>query len=70
MPSSAPNTVTIAGEQYPKPNVIMFRFRTGAPGLYIWHCYVPCGTGLAGNQEGFGGPMSTVGYMSGTLTVT
>ncbi len=68
--ASAPNVVTIAGEQYPKPNVIMFRFMTGAPGLYIWHCYVPCGTGLAGNQEGFGGPMSTVGYMSGTLTVT
>jgi hypothetical protein len=68
--NSAPNTVTIAGQQYPKPNVIMFRFRTSAPGQYIWHCYVPCGTGLAGNQEGFGGPMSTIGYMAGTLTVT
>jgi hypothetical protein len=68
--SNAPNTVTIAGEQYPKPNVIVFRFKTGAPGQYLWKCYVPCGTGLAGNQAGFGGPMATVGYMAGTLTVT
>jgi hypothetical protein len=70
VPNTAPNVVTIAGEQYPKPNVIVFRFRTGAPGQYIWHCYVPCGAGLAGNQAGFGGPMATIGYMSGSLTVT
>jgi len=74
VPSSAPNAVTIAGEQYPRPNVIVFQFRTGTPGQYVWHCYVPCGTGLAGDgiggQEGFGGPMATTGYMSGTVTVT
>ncbi|HYB30090.1 MAG TPA: hypothetical protein VEF89_26015 [Solirubrobacteraceae bacterium] len=72
--SSAPNAVTIAGEQYPRPNVIVFRFRTGGPGVYVWHCYVPCGTGLAGDgiggQDGFGGPMATTGYMAGTVTVT
>ena len=68
--ASAPDTVTIAGHKYPKPNVIVFRFKTGAPGQYVLHCYVPCGTGLAGAQEGFGGPMATIGYMSGTLTVT
>jgi len=71
---NAPNVVTIAGEQYPKPNVIVFRFKTGAPGTYVWHCYVPCGTGLAGDgvggQDNFGGPMSTTGYMAGTVTVT
>ncbi len=66
---SAPNAVTIAGHQYPKPNVIRFQFRTGAPGTYIWHCYVPCGAGLGGSQEGFGGPMGTTGYMAGTITV-
>jgi len=70
---NAPNAVTVAGNQYPKPNVIVFRFRTGAPGTYIWHCYVPCGTGLAGDglggQDNFGGPMATTGYMSGTVTV-
>ena len=68
--ASAPNRVTIAGQQYPQPNVIVFRFRTGSRGQYVWHCYVPCGTGLAGEQEGFGGPMATTGYMAGTLTVT
>ena len=68
------NAVTINGNPYPKPNVIVFKFKTGAPGKYVWHCYVPCGTGLAGDgiggQNNFGGPMATTGYMSGTLTVT
>jgi hypothetical protein len=71
---SAPNAVTVNGNQYPKPNVIVFQFKTGAPGIYVWHCYVPCGTGLAGDgiggQNNFGGPMATTGFMSGTLTVT
>ena len=74
VPDNAPNSVTIAGEQYPRPNVIVFRFKTGSAGVYIWHCYVPCGTGLAGDglngQDNFGGPMATTGYMAGTLTVT
>jgi len=72
--ANAPNAVKINGASYPKPNVIVFRFRTGGPGTYVWHCYIPCGTGLAGDglggQAGFGGPMATTGYMSGTLTVT
>lgn len=71
---NAPNAVTVNGNRYPKPNVIVFRFRTGKPGLYVWHCYDPCGTGLAGDgiggQTGFGGPMATTGFMAGTLTVT
>jgi len=58
----------------PAPNVIVFRFRTGAPGQYIWKCYDPCGSGLAGDgiggQNNFGGAMATTGYMAGTLTVT
>lgn len=74
VPSNAPNAVTVNGNPYPKPNVIVFRFKTGGPGMYVWHCYVPCGTGLAGDgiggQDNFGGPMGTTGYMSGTLTVT
>jgi hypothetical protein len=74
VPDNAPNSVTISGNQYPKPNVIVFQFTTGGPGRYVWHCYVPCGSGLAGlgpaGQTGFGGPMATTGYMSGTLTVT
>jgi hypothetical protein len=70
VPENAPEPVKIAGHSYPRPNVIVFKFKTGSPGQYIWHCYVPCGSGLSGEQEGFGGPMSTTGYMAGTLTVT
>jgi hypothetical protein len=74
VPDNAPNAVTINGSPYPRPNVIVFRFRTGGPGTYVWHCYIPCGTGLAGDglggQDNFGGPMATTGYMAGTLTVT
>ena len=68
VPDNAPNAVTINGNPYPKPNVITFQFRTGPPGTYIWHCYVPCGSDR-GAPFGFSGPMSTTGYMAGTLTV-
>jgi len=67
VPDNAPNAVTINGNPYPKPNVITFQFRTGPPGTYIWHCYDPCGGGSP--PFGFSGPMSTTGYMAGTLTV-
>lgn len=53
------------GALYPKPNVVTFSFITGGKGDYVWSCEYPCGVGYAG----FGGPMSTRGYMSGTLTV-
>jgi hypothetical protein len=46
---------------------ITFTFRTGAPGRYRWQCFVPC---AAGWIDGFGGPMSTIGYMDGFLNVT
>ena len=71
VPDDAPsNAVTIAGNSYPKPNVISFQFRTGAPETYIWHCYDPCGDTLARKPPfGFSGPMSTTGYMAGTLQV-
>lgn len=50
-----------------KPIVTQFSFITpDQPGNYIWQCFDPCGSGY----NGFGGPMSTKGYMSGTLTVT
>jgi hypothetical protein len=51
---------------YPKPNVIQFSFIVGGPGKYQWNCEFPCGT----SYQGFGGPMSTIGYMAGTLTVS
>ena len=56
--------------QYPAPNVIQFQFRTGPAGhTYIWHCYVPCGNDKE-SPYGFSRPMSTTGYMAGTITVT
>jgi hypothetical protein len=49
-----------------EPVVTQFSFITpDKPGHYIWQCFDPCGTGF----NGFGGPMSTKGYMSGTLDV-
>ncbi len=44
---------------------VSFTFRTGAPGLYYFRCFDPCGTGTIGWQ----GPMVTKGYMLGTITV-
>jgi hypothetical protein len=66
---NAPTNVNIDGNQYPTPNVISFQFRTGPAGTYIWHCYVPCGNDKE-SPYGFSGPMSTTGYMAGTMTVT
>ena len=68
VPDNAPNA-TVNGIQYPKPNIITFQFRTGEPCSCIWHCYVPCGNDRQ-SPYGFSGPMSTFGYMAGTVTVT
>lgn len=61
VPDNAPNL----SNGYPRPQIVTFQFRTGAPGTYIWQCFDPCGTRF----NGFGGPMSTQGYMDGTLVV-
>lgn len=63
--SSAPNTLHIGSGVYPKPNVVVFTFITKGKGVYQWNCEYPCGDSVVG----FGGPMGTYGYMSGTLTV-
>ena len=57
---SAPNS------DYAVPHVVTFSFVTGGRGEYVWNCEYPCGDGWYAK---FGGPMSTLGYMSGTLTV-
>lgn len=36
------------------------------PGNYMWQCRIPCGGGYL---DGFGGPMQTIGYMTGTMEV-
>lgn len=69
VPDNAPNAVTVNGNPYPKPNVISFQFRTGPAGHnYIWHCYVPCGNDRK-SPYGFTGPMATLGFMAGTISV-
>jgi heme/copper-type cytochrome/quinol oxidase subunit 2 len=48
-------------------NTVTFSFNSGAPGMYRWQCFIPCGLGfLYGN----GGPMQTIGYMGGFLEVS
>lgn len=37
------------------------------PGSYFWQCRVPCGGGFL---TGFGGPMQTIGFMTGNMEVT
>ena len=46
-------------------SVETFVIHTGAPGVYTWRCYDPCGMG----SSGWEGPMGAAGYMSGTMTV-
>ena len=46
-------------------NTVEFSFVSGSKGVYAWNCEYPCGTSVVG----FGGPMSTFGYMSGFLHV-
>jgi len=53
------------GSDYATPHVITFQFVTGGAGTYAWNCEFPCGE----NYAGFGGPMSSYGYMDGTLKV-
>ena len=35
-------------------------------GVYFWQCRVPCGGGFL---DGFGGPMQTIGFMTGNMEV-
>lgn len=49
----------------PQPVNVTFSFYVYGPGTYVWQCEYPCGTGF----NGFGGPMSTNGFMNGTFTV-
>ncbi len=44
-----------------------FSFRAPTtPGAYFWQCRVPCGGGFV---TGFGGPMQTIGFMTGQMEV-
>jgi hypothetical protein len=62
---SAPSVLRIGHGSYPQPRMVTFTFITSGQGVYFWNCEYPCGDSVVG----FGGAMSTYGYMSGTLTV-
>ena len=47
-------------------NAITFSFNSGKPGRHRWQCFVPCAAGLV---YGNGGPMQTIGWMSGYIEV-
>jgi hypothetical protein len=66
LPAVSDDAPPAKGSDYPKPHVVTFSFMTHGKGLYVWNCEFPCGDGYYAK---FGGPMSTRGYMSGTLTV-
>jgi len=46
-------------------NKVTFTIRTGAPGMYMYSCLSPCGSG----DSGYEGPMVTMRYMQGMITV-
>ena len=47
--------------------VVKFSFRTPrTPGTFFWQCKIPCGLGFI---DGNGGPMQTIGYMTGNMEV-
>jgi hypothetical protein len=45
---------------------ITFSFMSPGKGTYRWQCFVPCAFGF---YYGFGGPMQTIGWMSGEIEV-
>jgi hypothetical protein len=47
--------------------VVTFSFLTPRhSGVFMWQCRVPCGGGFL---DGFGGPMQTIGFMTGNMQV-
>ena len=47
--------------------VTQFSIRTpSTPGVFFWQCKIPCGLGYL---DGNGGPMQTIGFMTGNMTV-
>lgn len=50
----------------PRQNVTFSFTAPKVAGDYFWQCRVPCGLGYL---DGFGGPMQTLGYMTGDMEV-
>ena len=67
LPAVADDAPTAADIGYPSTRTwSTSRSSPAGQGEYVWNCEYPCGDGYYAK---FGGPMSTQGYMSGTLTV-
>ena len=47
-------------------SVMTFSFKVPTSGTFRWQCFVPCGGGYL---DGNGGPMQTIGYMTGNMEV-
>ncbi len=45
--------------------VVTASFVASKTGTFVWHCYAPCGSGT----NGMAGAMSTMGWMTGKVTV-
>ncbi len=60
-------TVPSLGLNVPIPpsSTVRFLFATGAAGSHAWQCMSACGT----TSSGWGGPMSSNGWMRGTMAV-
>lgn len=63
-----PNSPCPTNDQKTNP-YSLDQFSINAPttaGDYRWQCFIPCGLGFL---DGFGGPMQTIGYMTGDMKV-
>ena len=65
-----PNSPCPTGDPNSKTNpYVVDQFSINSPtasGSYRWQCFIPCGLGYL---DGFGGPMQTIGYMTGEMKV-
>ena len=63
---TSPCTPVEGGKPVPHTTVTFSFMSPKTPGDYFWHCKIPCGLGYL---DGFGGPMQTIGYMTGQMEV-
>jgi hypothetical protein len=54
-------------QEHPHTTTIFSFVTPSKPGTYRWQCFIPCGYSYF---DGNGGPMATIGYMTGFMHVT
>ncbi len=68
-PGAVSHTITIGqlGINIPIPikSTVEVKFHVNKKGTFYWQCMAPCGSG----SSGWGGPMSTNGWMKGSIVV-